>query len=158
MLLATLIASCLATTPPMQETPPKKRFTYLSTGVLLTGPIDIDALRRSLSPDVFIGHRTFLSSKHAIDFGGGGGYLHAFERPYIYCQASYLYYPKKYNKVYLGVGLTWINIYKIDIRPFMYIPDIPFTYGYQYKTKRPSFVQIQVTPYLTATIQYGIGF
>lgn len=157
MLLATLIASCITTTHPMEEEIVKGQYTYVSTGVLFARQIDLNAKRRILSPDIFLGHRTFLSGKHAIDFGGGGGYLQTFGLPYIYGQASYLFYPKEYNKVYLGIGLSYLHFHKF-YSELRYIPNIPFTYGYQFKNKRPSFVQIQVTPYLTATIQYGIGF
>lgn len=153
MILATILATSLALSEP--TLPPKESFTYASVGTVFT-PMYVGYrsnrlnLKKSLGPDLFVGHRRFLAEKHGFDFGIGGGLVPQYEMtPFLYGQISYLHYPRGYDGLYLGLGLTLI---------YATIPNIPFTLGYQFKKEKPSFIQLQITPLGTATLHWGFGF
>jgi hypothetical protein len=128
---------------------------YVSLG--LTGPGYM-----LVCPDIALGHRR-IAMHHALDLNVG--VLALPSRPWgqglLYAQASYLYYFRPYREWYLGCGLA-AGVHNVQIfesnrkgstHPWI---NMPLTCGYHFHNDH--FVQLQVTPWLTATLSYGIPF
>lgn len=107
------------------------------------------------APEVSIGCRK-LHSHNVWDINGGanvGGYF--------FTQASYLYYKEPSKGFFAGAGLTGGYLIKdsiLECYPWFnagYNFNVQTTFGYQWEK---SFLQFQVTPRLTTTFSYGIGF
>ena len=163
LLGSSLIASSDINSFPLDAPPVKKvdneelltdknfRFNYLSFGGTVTSsPFPGGSKQLFPQADLFFGHRRCFASGHAFD-GGAGVAMLAYPIPYG--QFSYLFYPKPAEGLYFGVGVTinWLPGTAI------FAPNIPVTIGYQFpKTKQ--FIQVQATPYPSATLHYGFGF
>ncbi|MCC6127987.1 MAG: hypothetical protein IT584_02170 [Chlamydiae bacterium] len=108
-----------------------------------------------------VGYRT-LNRHHVLDVNLGGS-----PQKYFYGQASYLYFPKASSGTYFGIGLTGGRTRLKTDRLFVSGPsysyksflNIPFTIGAQSTfSKYHQFIQFQITPRLTGSLNYGIGF
>lgn len=140
----------------------KRFFTYFGIGG--------SGLAIPFLPEASIGCRK-LHSHHVWDVSGGGspfGLLYD-QVAYLYGQVSYLYFPVPSSGFYLGAGLTvgvTKNLNLLD--PFfgsrryhsaMPYVNLPISVGHQFANNNNyRFIQFQITPLLTTTISYGIGF
>ena len=105
---------------------------------------------KNLLGDINLGWRT-LDGPHICDLNFGLSTV--YERKNFawiaYVQSNYLYYPKFAQSFYVGVGLEGFLLFQGET--LMIIPELPLTTGYQFQTKRPLFLQLQVFP-LTSTV------
>lgn len=137
----------------------KPFFTYFGIGG--------SGLAIPILPEASIGCRK-LNSHHVWDVSGGGspfGLLYG-QVSYLYGQVSYLYFPQPSSGFYLGAGFT-AGVTKNLSNPFFFgttksfVPfvNLPISVGHQFaNNKKYRFIQFQITPILTTTITYGIGF
>lgn len=135
-------------------------FTYLGLGA--TG------LGIPFVPDVSVGNRG-LNRHHTWDVNAGVFALPTKNLSVAmgYAQISYLYFFNPSAGFYLGTGLTIGSgeikmketrdfFSKVTLLPYL---NLPFTLGYQFESStRHRFFQFQVTPRLTTTLSYGMGF
>ncbi len=144
-----------------QELPePSCDFNYLSVGTLIIP--DNPRFLLEVIPDLYIGHRQFLSPHRALDYGIGAD-IHYYLQT-LYGQFSYLHYFHPHQGAYLGIGVTLGAFHtgkSNQLEPSLFhltgpLANIPITIGYQFQQNR--FLQLQLTPFLTSTLSYGFGF
>ncbi|MES2272789.1 MAG: hypothetical protein V4487_01165 [Chlamydiota bacterium] len=139
---------------PVQPPDPEKSFTYLGMGA--TG------LFLPLVPDIAVGYRD-VNKTHVWDRSIGFCALPSFITGYI--QNSYLYFPVKSSGFYLGAGLTvgftttGVNHALSGSQRMAPYINLPLTVGHQFEdAKKYRFIQFQITPLMTTSISYGMGF
>ncbi|MBS0625395.1 MAG: hypothetical protein JSS32_05035 [Verrucomicrobia bacterium] len=139
--------------PELIETKETSAFTYVGVGG--------SGFVFPIIPDVSFGFRT-VGSNHVWDINSGANAL-PFDFYLIYLQTSYLYFLQPVKSPYFGIGAT-VGLSKTD-RLFLLNNkgihyNIPITVGYQFDNKEDKyrFIQFQVTPLVTTTVTFGLGF
>jgi|GEM_PF-6743210 len=134
-------------------------FPYISIGV--TGNM-WGELKDSISPDPFLGMRSFITPSCAIDFGGGFcGTDRYWDGTLYYFQTSFLIYPEHLIGLNRPIGGAYLGLgYTVGVVDSVIWQNVPATFGYQFRAKNgaPQFIQMQVTPLFSGTVSYGFGF
>lgn len=148
--------------------------TYMMVGAY--APMLVPQGVMAIAPSVSVGQR-LANAAHRWDYALGSA-LHPFYQ-IGYGQASYLYYPRITQGVFMGVGLRGgvIHLGKtvrqqvrslvaqadidmdVNLKSLTPYVDLPFIFGYQFTgADNPGFVEVQVTPLLNVTGSYGFSF
>jgi hypothetical protein len=154
---------------PLSLTPEKPNQVYYVT---LGGAGVLNPFNQG-GADLGFGFRT-LNDSHNTDIRiGVWPWFDAGDTVYLgYVQCNYLYNVESIPGLYLGSGCQVSTSFDASA----IFPDIPLTAGYQFSTKKLSFIQLQVfslssaalsvisplfggpTPVITGSVNFGFGF